>query len=118
MIEMGARPYNPTLGRFVRADPIDGGNSNAYVYVDDPINQYDLDGQWCRPKKLCRKAKQAVKSVVSVAKTGYDRTIGNPNSRTNAFLCLLGAARARTSGFSKCRIFVPDPYGPQPMYES
>ena len=77
-IEMGARPYNPTLGRFVRADPIEGGNSNAYVYVDDPVNQYDLDGQWCRPKRLCRKAKQAVKKVGKVVKVTSRAVVNAP----------------------------------------
>ncbi len=49
MIEMGARPYNPILGRFVRADPIEGGTTtNDYGYVRDPINQYDLTGE-CLP---------------------------------------------------------------------
>ena len=44
VIEMGARIYDPTLGRFLETDPIEGGTSNDYTYVDDPINQYDLDG--------------------------------------------------------------------------
>lgn len=44
-IEMGARPYNPTLGRFLEIDPIEGGNDNDYNYVTDPINQFDLDGR-------------------------------------------------------------------------
>jgi len=44
-IEMGARPYRPDLGRFLRIDPIDGGCSNDYTYVHgDPINQLDLSG--------------------------------------------------------------------------
>jgi hypothetical protein len=43
-IEMGARTYIPTLGRFTRVDPTDGGNENAYVYPPDPVNDFDLDG--------------------------------------------------------------------------
>lgn len=44
-IEMGARPYNPVLGRFVSVDPVEGGTSNNYAYVDDPVNLFDLNGR-------------------------------------------------------------------------
>ena len=49
-IEMGARPYRPDLGRFLRVDPIDGGATHSnYAYPGDPINQSDLDGKCRRP---------------------------------------------------------------------
>ena len=45
LILMGARPYDPALGRFLEVDPVDGGSLNNYDYAgQDPLNKFDLDG--------------------------------------------------------------------------
>jgi RHS repeat-associated protein len=49
---MGVRLYNPTTGRFLSVDPVPGGTDNPYVYVLNPTDQFDLNGQsgcwrWC-----------------------------------------------------------------------
>ena len=52
LIEMGARPYDPALGRFLAVDPIEGGSLNNYDFAEqDPINSYDLDGK--SPLRVC-----------------------------------------------------------------
>ncbi|MEZ5382765.1 MAG: PA14 domain-containing protein [Microthrixaceae bacterium] len=53
-IEMGARQYNPTLGRFLETDPIEGGVDNDYGYVKDPVGLADLSGAkvWFGPNQF------------------------------------------------------------------
>jgi RHS repeat-associated protein len=45
VIRMGQRLYDPSTGRFLESDPVEGGTPNPYVYVLDPVNQFDLSGR-------------------------------------------------------------------------
>jgi RHS repeat-associated protein len=46
LIFMGSRPYQPTMGRFIQPDPIEGGCANQYTYAfGDPLNHPDLSGK-------------------------------------------------------------------------
>ncbi|MFJ4624188.1 RHS repeat-associated core domain-containing protein, partial [Streptomyces sp. NPDC088812] len=44
---MGVRLYDPTTGRFLQEDPVYYGSSNLYEYGSgDPVNNYDLSGNY------------------------------------------------------------------------
>lgn len=45
VMQMGARVYLPSLGRFAQVDPVEGGTDNNYAYTNQPITEYDLDGK-------------------------------------------------------------------------
>jgi RHS repeat-associated protein len=63
---MGVRLYAPVLGRFLSVDPVIGGNANAYEYPSDPVNSFDLSGQFSL-KSVFKKVKNVVSTVVNVA---------------------------------------------------
>ena len=46
IVQMGARVYLPTAGRFLQVDPVEGGTLNAYVYASDPVNSSDYTGMY------------------------------------------------------------------------
>lgn len=44
LLLMGVRLYNPVTGAFTSVDPIFGGNTTAYSYPQDPVNESDTTG--------------------------------------------------------------------------
>ncbi|GAA4163463.1 hypothetical protein GCM10022286_23970 [Gryllotalpicola daejeonensis] len=45
---MGARLYDSISGRFTSRDTVTGGNENAYIYPNDPVNYQDITGKISR----------------------------------------------------------------------
>ncbi|MGJ9422641.1 DNRLRE domain-containing protein [Aeromicrobium sp. CF3.5] len=63
---MGVRLYNSTTGLFTSTDPVLGGNHNTYTYPADPINMFDLDGEWGW-RKIGRHFKRHWRTYATVA---------------------------------------------------
>jgi len=95
---MGVRLYNPTIGRFLTVDPVPGGNDNAYVYVLNPTDQFDLNGKWCafgkRANGRCRGAEGAASTWSGIKTTAYSHyqhvTV---SASLCVFVCVGGSAQ-------------------------
>jgi RHS repeat-associated protein len=71
LIQMGARPYDPLLGRFLAVDPVEGGSLNNYDYAaQDPVNTYDLGGM--RPAEPDTVAGYPAQAYVRARNSGTD----------------------------------------------
>lgn len=64
IVSMGARLYQPEMGRFLQVDPVLGGTENPYEYPSDPINNEDLDGLSSKKSKKSAQLKASYSATL------------------------------------------------------
>lgn len=118
LIRMGVRLYDTTTGRFMQADPVEGGSCSEYDYVcGDPVNGTDLDGEKMGPHQAkhcalpwnankCRRASKYRRTAISVsleAKRKYGLNPGQVNTLRHALYAAL-LAKNNGAGFARAHL--------------
>jgi RHS repeat-associated protein len=107
VVQLGARIYDPVIGRFLSRDPIISASSPYAFAANDPINRSDPTGL-CPPEQSCPDndpPPQSVQPEVSVpsctndcAPSGLERGIGSTVNTTPGG-AVAGGANAGSSGW-------------------
>ena len=120
MLFRSVRLYDPALGRFLQVDPVEGGSCNDYDYVcGDPINNLDLDGQFCvfSNSKGCIGIKDILKHGKSGAKQAKKKLTDLRTSPAGRTAITVGKAVVKT--VKGCKKGAPygtvagTPFGPE-----
>ncbi|WP_369369843.1 DNRLRE domain-containing protein [Promicromonospora sp. Populi] len=103
---MGARLYNKVTGLFTSVDPVEGGNTTAYTYPQDPVNSSDLDGKsakrwWKKNGKwvLLGAAVLAIAAVCIFATAACGAAVGIGARVATRYVARYAVSAARTTRY-------------------
>ncbi len=99
VIQMGVRSYVPALGRFISPDPVPGGSANAYDYANqDPVNIFDLSGEWPSPVKAWIRAVKRRSRKTARAHGFHPFVVCHSCSKRTSVISQVGNAASNLAG--------------------
>lgn len=103
VIEMGVRIYQPSVGRFLQVDRLEGGTSNAYTYVDDPSNYVDLTGMWTTRAQCEQERRACVQGAINAWDACHKWCTKRGGSKANVLACRRNCDNQRRVYMNSCK---------------
>jgi RHS repeat-associated protein len=113
LVHLGARIYDPVIGRFLSRDPLkiarSASKTNPYAFsLNDPINYADPSGMDCEiPDGPCDSSQLSIKESIAALSAGYDLLFGRNTSASSQGTSTKASAVAIDNGLLSIQVSAP-----------